>query len=319
MFQTSGKLLFTFVLLLTLFGCAAQPHASIWISVPCSAGEDPVRSCKRLYQIDSDDGAVQWSRTFETEQLLCCVDTDTVYVGCGGTNGGTICALRPKSGELLWQTGCAVAWTPSSVMQFANGSLYYPGDYDPVKQEYPLYSLNVETLVETILPVGHSQLSDFSVYQGRIYACDTNGVAVYELETGDTFHYELPDLEYLFLSFCEEHLTVAYENRVEWYVISPSGLEHTHGITAKDMGVAQMTVCAASPAAFVFLDRGVGDLWTEADLCTVPLKQGQPIVCDRVTTAPSDVVFSGNGFYAAWEDRIVYYDGKGNPTTIWTE
>lgn len=310
---------FAFVSLFTFFGCAAQSYEPVWISVPSSAGENPVRSCMRLCQIDSDDGVVQWSRTFETEQLYSCVDTDTVYVGCSSTNGGTICALSPENGECLWQTGCAVAWTPSSDMRFADGSLYYPGIYDPVKQEYPLYRLNVETLEESVLPVGHSPLSGFSVCQGHIYACDTNGVVVYDLETGDTVHHKLPDLEYLFLEFCEDHLTVAYEDRVEWYVISPSGLEHAHGITVKDMGVAQMTVCATSPAAFIFLDRGIGDPWTEANLCIVPLEQGQFIVCDCVTTAPSDVVFTDDGFYAAWEDRIAYYDGRENPITIWTE
>ena len=124
MFQTYRKSLFTFVLLLTLFGCATRPHESIWISVPCADGENPVRSCMRLCQIDSDDGVVQWSRTFETEHLYSCVDTDTVYAGCGSTNDGIICALSSESGECLWQTGCAVAWTPSGDMRFADGSLY---------------------------------------------------------------------------------------------------------------------------------------------------------------------------------------------------
>ena len=106
-----------------------------------------------------------------------------------------------------------------------------------------------------------------------------------------------------------------------WFMIIFLNLVWTGGplYTVKDMGVAQMTVCATSPAAFIFLDRGIGDPWTEANLCIVPLEQGQFIVCDCVTTAPSDVVFTDDGFYAAWEDRIAYYDGRENPITIWTE
>ena len=146
-----------------------------------------------------------------------------------------------------------------------------------------------------------------------------NGVSIYDLETGGLFNYELPDLEYLFLNFYEDHMAIAYGNRVEWYVITSSGLEQTNVITAEDMDMEQITVCAVSPTAFVFLARAVGDPWMETDLCAVILDQGQPVVCDRATNAPSDVVFTDDGFYASWEERTVYYDWEGNQTTIWTE
>lgn len=309
---------FTFVLLLMLFGCAAKQGAAVYISAPCSTGEDPIRSCKILYQVNSGAKAVQWSRIFDAEQLLHCADANTVYVGYG-TNRGTICALHLETGEALWQTNCSLSWAAGSDMRFVNGDLYYPGNYNPIKQEYPLYTLSVDTLKETILPVGHTQLSNFSVYQGRIYTHGMNGVSIYDLETSSLSSYELPDLEYLFLNFYEDHVAIAYENRVEWYVITSSGLEQTNVITAEDMDVEQITVCAVSPSAFVFLARAVGDPWMEAELCAVTLDQGQPVVCDRATNAPSDVVFTDEGFYASWEECIVYYDWEGNQTTIWNE
>ena len=57
----------------------------------------------------------------------------------------------------------------------------------------------------------------------------------------------------------------------------------------------------------------------EAELCAVTLDQGQPVVCERATNAPSDVVFTDEGFYASSEECIVYYDWEGNQTTIWNE
>lgn len=307
-----------FVLLLTLSGCAAKPNTNVYISVPSSAGKDPIRSCEILCQVNSSIRALQWSRSFDVEQLLYCTDAETVYAGYG-TNGGTICALQPETGEALWQMDCSLSWAAGSDMRFFNGNLYYPGNYNPAKQEYPLYTLNVDTLKETILPVGHTQLSNFSVYQGRIYTHGTNGVSIYDLETSDLFSYKLPDSEYLFLNFYENHMAIAYKNRVEWYAITPSGLVQTNIITAKDMDMPQITVCAVSPTAFVFLARAVGDPWTETNLCAVTLDQGQPVVYGRVTNAPSDVVFTDDGFYVSWKKCVVYYDWEGNQTTIWTE
>lgn len=309
---------FVVVVLLLLCGCVAKPRDVVYISVPDYVGEDSISTCEILCQVDCSEGALQWSKSFDAEQLLCCTDADTVYVGYG-TNEGTICALHPETGEVLWQTNCALSWAVGSSMQLSGGKLYYPGNYDPSAQEYPLYTLDVNTLEETRLPVGHMQHTSFSVYQGCIYTYGANGVLSYHLENGQVFYYELQDPEYLFINFCENHMVVAYENRVEWYTINPSGLEQTKVISAEDMGMEQITVCAATPSAFVFLTRPVGEQWTETDFCAVTLEQGNPVVCDRVTSAPSDVVFTEEGFYASWEARVVYHDWAGNQRTIWTK
>ena len=309
---------FTLVLFFTLCSCAAQHSTDVYVSAPCYTKGDPIRSCRILCQIDSSTGAVRWSRTFDAYQVLHCTDEDTLYIGYGA-NDGMICALRPEDGETLWQNDCSISWAVGSNMALADGALFYPGNYDPTTQEFPLYTLNVDTREETALPVGHMQLSDFSVYQGRIYTYGTKGITAYDLETGKASNYELPDLEYQFLHFYADQLVIAYQDRVEWYVITSLGLEQTHMITAEELNMEQMTVCAASPTAFVFLDRAVGDSWTETDLCAVTLDQRRSIVCDRVIYAPSDVVFTEKGFYASWEESITYYDWEGNQTTIWAD
>lgn len=316
-FHTGSLLIaLALVILPMLCGCTAKQDTAVYISVPRYTTGDPIRSCKILYQIDSSAGAVRWSRTFDADQVLHCTDEDTVYIGYGA-KVGTICALRPENGEILWQTDCSISWAVDSNMALADGVLFYPGIYDPSTQEYPLYTLDVDTQKETVLPVGHRQLSDFSVYQGRLYTYGTKGIAAYDLETGEASHYELPDLEYLFLHFYDDHLVAAYRDRVAWYAITSLGLAQTDVITAEDLNVEQMTVCAASPTAFVYLERAVGDSWTETDLCAVTLDQRQGIVCDRVTTAPRDVAFTEEGFYASWEESIVFYDWSGNQTTVW--
>lgn len=268
-----------------------------------------------IYEVDTETNAVLWTKTYDCSHTGWLQDGDTVYIG---TDDGTIRAVSATSGDLLWEQATSFASPFQGLMDLEDGTLYYSGAATE-DLDWPIYALDLETMEATALPVGTGVLTNFSVVGDQLYACNATGVTIYDLTTGETTALTLEDQNWHRMSLSGSCLTVAYDDRIEWYTVSADGMT-VETVSFADMfleeGSLVGAVVAANEDVAIVMDRNQAESHVEATLYAW-LRDSQTLVpYHTLTDSPGYITFTDNGFYALWRDALRFYDYEGEWTSL---
>lgn len=289
-----------------LTGCGSKTDSTIAIN-----------GVSTLYIVDTESNTVLWSKSYDgTYRMRCVSDGDTVYLG---TEDGILHALSMESGEELWQTQASHNFDFRGDMDIVDGVLYYTAIYSRETGNWPVCSLDLETMEEIPLSTGTTTMGNFSIYQGQLYTCTESGVSVYDMTTGETVTWDLPDPICQYRAVWNDIYVAGYSSgRMEWYTIDESGLTRYRTLNYDELSMPGKVregteVIEANDEAAVLLEQC--EMSDEDTGFYVYLTETEELVSyDRVSAWawPSYIYFADHGFYALWQDELRYYDYNGS-------